>query len=87
MEKSIEKIGIALRLSEQVRDLWKDAIENMKGAEKSDNGERSEGELIKMLKPVAKKIESGFYEPVGSVRIVKSESSCEESPKRLNITG
>jgi len=86
MEKSAEKIGIALGLSEQVRDLWKDAIENMKGAEGIDKARKSGVEIIIPV-PQAAKRESGLYEPVGNVRIVKSESPVEESPKRLNITG
>ncbi|HEX9744231.1 MAG TPA: flagellar protein FliS, partial [bacterium] len=83
LDKDEQKINSALRLAEDIRDLWKETIDKSKATEEEDSIEDSKPEL---------KQESGestveLYTPVDAQTIVKTKADDSGTDFRLNLTG
>jgi len=85
LDKDLEKTRLALKLAEQVRDLWKETVETAKG-----DGPDAAGTKAKLLsqglsdEAVPK---TGVYAPTGDAKIAEEKLQAEDLPSRLNITG
>jgi flagellar protein FliS len=84
MRKDKEKVSQALRLAEEIRDLWKDAVEKarLEGSSGEPGPSAPPSEIGGRSAPSA-----GVYEPAGGKKISKAAAPIEESSSRLNITG
>ena len=77
-------IAQALRLAEEIRDLWMETVEKAKG----DEGK--EARLPEQALPVAEKVAvptTSAYDSSGRKKDFEPEPSGEEPPSVLNITG
>jgi flagellar protein FliS len=79
LEKNAGKIANALRLAEEIRDLWKEAVEKTRDVD----------ECVKFdpEPPVCKPSDLGVYQPAYERKLVKVAADLIEPPSRLNITG
>lgn len=84
IEKNKEKMSQALRLAEEIRDLWAEAV---KKACEEGSGDKGGPAPISSEPEQPKPPSSGVYEPAGGKKISKSEAPIEESSSKLNITG
>ncbi|HDS31044.1 MAG TPA: flagellar export chaperone FliS [Firmicutes bacterium] len=84
LEKSAEKIQIALKLAVEIRDLWTEAIEKAQ----QESGVLEE-RTIEPVEPVSVKLpkSTGVYEPVGKSVMVSQSAPLDESESGLNIMG
>ena len=82
IDKNKEKIDAALRLAEQICDIWKEAA----GRSRDENAGR-EPVTAAIETPAFKVHHTGVYEPGGSTGIIRSKPELAETPVRLNITG
>jgi flagellar secretion chaperone FliS len=81
--KSKDKIESALKLAEQVRDIWREAAEKSRA---ENAGATAVDAPVEEL-PIFKVHHAGVYEPGAAATIVKSKPELPETPVRLNITG
>ena len=84
LDKDAEKIGIALKLAEDIRDLWKETVEKAHEEARIAPDNQQATEPPAAIKP---QVETGVYEPVGGARLDKSKPPPEDSQSSLNITG
>jgi flagellar secretion chaperone FliS len=81
LDKDKDKISQALRLADEIRDLWKDAVE------------RSRSEFAEAAPVVpepafaGKPVAIGLYEPSNDTGIIRPGMESSDHPPRLNITG
>lgn len=84
LDKDEEKIKISLRLAEDIRDLWHEAVENSKGD--SAQAAVKKNEPVK-VNPVEIKPDTVKSPVVYDIGAVEKKVVVEEAPSRLNITG
>ncbi|MCX6644824.1 MAG: flagellar export chaperone FliS [bacterium] len=84
IEKDEEKIKISLRLAEDIRDLWHDAVDKSKVDSKPATVKKSE---ILKINPVEIKPDPVRKSMVYDIRASDKKAAVEETPSRLNITG
>ena len=83
MDKSAEKIASALKLADEIRGLWKDAVEKSRSKDEAEVPSVS----VEAAAPAVKVPVAGIYEPVGAMKIGRPGTETVDPPSRLNVTG
>jgi flagellar secretion chaperone FliS len=82
LDKDKDKIASALKLSEDISDLWRETTEKIKL-----ESQEQKIPISIIDSPIVNVTQTGVYEPGGSTGIIHAKPELIETPARLNITG